>query len=179
MRRVSNRDCIYSTWESTSHTLNLVWGGAELKGQCYKIFLFWFFHQKQLLLVPLDTPWNHFNFFRILEELFIFVINSLVYSPPGSWDSPVYSSKRSHGSQVYSSLGSWDSQVYSPLGSQPQLVYKRTLLVQNTLGSQDFVVLNEYTGEFWFPGLLLTWKIVCKAVLMPVQSTLTSTSQST
>jgi hypothetical protein len=31
--------------------------------------------------------------------------------------------------------------VYSPPDSQPKLVYKRTLLVQNIIGSQDFLVI--------------------------------------
>jgi hypothetical protein len=46
-------------------------------------------------------------------ELFVFVIDSPVYSPPGSQDSPLYSPPRSQ-----------DSLEYSPLGSQPKLLSK-------------------------------------------------------
>jgi hypothetical protein len=70
-------------------------------------------------------PRKDFKFFRILEGLFVFVINSSVYSPLGNRDSSVYSSLGSHDSP--------DSLVYSPLGSRPKFLYKRTLLVQNTV----------------------------------------------
>ncbi len=92
-----------------------------LKGQIvYSVFFI-----KPLLLVPLETPRKDFEYFWIFEKFFLFVIDSPVYSPPGKCDS-----------LVYSSPGSWDSPVYSPPGIQPKLVYKRTLLVQNMLGSQ-------------------------------------------
>jgi hypothetical protein len=42
------------------------------------------FFIKQLLLVPLNTARQDFKFFRIFEELFEFVIDSPVYSSPGS-----------------------------------------------------------------------------------------------
>jgi hypothetical protein len=63
------------------------------------------FFIKHLLLVPLDKP--DIEFFQIFEELFEFVIESPVYSLPGSQDSPVYSSPGSCDSPVYSSPGSW------------------------------------------------------------------------
>jgi hypothetical protein len=91
---------------------------------------------KQLLLVPLDMPRKDFKFFRIFEKLFVFLINSPVYSIPGSRDSLVYSPLGSHDSPVYSSLGSKNSPVMNTWGSQPKF-FKRNLLVQNTLGSQD------------------------------------------
>ncbi len=49
-----------------------------------------------------------FKFFWIFEELFVFVIDSPVYSPPGSQDSPVYSPPWSHDSPVYSQPWSRD-----------------------------------------------------------------------
>jgi hypothetical protein len=58
----------------------------DLKGQCHEIFYSGFFI-KQLLPVPLDTPRKDLEFFRIYEELFVFVIKSSVYSPPGRRDS--------------------------------------------------------------------------------------------
>ncbi len=51
-----------------------------LKGQCQEIFSLVFFI-KQLLL---DMRRNDFEFFRMFEELFVFVIDSPVYSPPGN-----------------------------------------------------------------------------------------------
>ncbi len=70
----------------------------DLKEQCDKIFLLWVFFIKQLLLL-LDTPRKDFKFFEH-SELFVFVINSPVYSPVGSQDTPVYSSLGSHYSPV-------------------------------------------------------------------------------
>jgi hypothetical protein len=87
-------------------------------------FLTLFFFIKQLLLVPLDMPRKDFKVFRIFEELFVFVIDSSVYSPPGIRDS-----------QCIHHQGALPR-------NQPKLVYKRTLLVQNTLGSQDSPVIN-------------------------------------
>ncbi len=91
------------------------------------------FFIKHLLLVPLYTPRKDFNFFRIFEELFEFVMDSLVYSILGSWDSTVYSilgswdstvysSPESRDSPLYSSPGSWDSPVVNTPGSRPKLV---------------------------------------------------------
>jgi hypothetical protein len=76
----------------------------QLKGTVSRDFLTPVFFIKHLLLVPLDTPRKDFEFFRIFEELFEFVIDSPVYSLPGSRDSPV---------------------VNTP-GSQPKLVNKKT-----------------------------------------------------
>ncbi len=45
------------------------------------------FFASLILLVPLDTPRKDFKVFRIFEELFVFVIDSSVYSPPGIRDS--------------------------------------------------------------------------------------------
>jgi hypothetical protein len=83
--------------------------------QCHEIFYPGFF-RKQLLLVPLDTSRKGFDFFQIFEELLVFVIDSSVYSPPGSRDSLVYSSPGSRDFPVYSSPESWDSLVIHPRG---------------------------------------------------------------
>ncbi len=77
-----------------------------LKGTVSRVFLTLVFFIKHLLLVPLDKPRKDFELFRIFEELFEFVIDSPVYSLPGSQDSPVYSSPGSRDSPVYSSPGS-------------------------------------------------------------------------
>jgi hypothetical protein len=98
----------------------------SIKGTVSRDFFTLFFFIKHLLLVPLDTPRKDFEFFRIFEELFEFVIDSTVYSLPGSRDSPVYSSPGSRDSPVYSSPGSWDSPVVNTPGSRPNLVNKRT-----------------------------------------------------
>ncbi len=84
-------------------TLN---GRCLLKGTVSRDFLTLVFFIKQLLLVPLDKARQDFEFFRIFEELFEFVIDSPVYSLPGSRDSLVYSSPGSRDSPEYSSLGS-------------------------------------------------------------------------
>ncbi len=55
-----------------------------LKGTVSQDFLTLVFFIKHLLLVPLDTLRKDFEFFRIFEELFEFVIDSPVYSLPGS-----------------------------------------------------------------------------------------------
>jgi hypothetical protein len=68
-----------------------------------------FFVIRQPLLIPLDMSRKNFEYFRIFEELFVFVIDSLVYSPPGSRDSPLYSPTRSRDYPVNSSLGIQDS----------------------------------------------------------------------
>ncbi len=54
-----------------------------LKAQCHAIFYSGIFI-KQLLLVPLDKPRMDFKFFPIIEELFMVLIGSPVYSSPGS-----------------------------------------------------------------------------------------------
>jgi hypothetical protein len=91
-----------------------------------------------------------------------------------SRDSPVYSSTGSHDFLVYSSLGSWDSPVYSLPRSQPKLVYKRTLLEQNTLDSQDSSVINTLGSldslVYYSPESLFVYI----PVLVLVQSTLRS-----
>jgi hypothetical protein len=100
-----------------------------LKGQYHEIFWFWFFFIRHLLLVPLDTPRKDFVFFRIAEELFEFVIDPLVYSLPGSRDSPMYSLPGSHDSPLYASTGSWDSPVVNTPGSWPKLVTKELFAI--------------------------------------------------
>jgi hypothetical protein len=55
-----------------------------LKGTVSRDFFTVVFFIKHLLLVLLDTPKKDFEFFRIFEELFEFVIDSSVYSSPGS-----------------------------------------------------------------------------------------------
>jgi hypothetical protein len=55
-----------------------------IKGPCQKIFNSVFFFIKQLLLVSLDTLRKDFEFFPLFEEVLVFVIDSPVYSPPGS-----------------------------------------------------------------------------------------------
>ncbi len=88
-----------------------------------------------------------FELFRISKKLFVFVIDSPVYSPPGSRDSP----------------------VYSPPGSRPKFVFKKNLLVQNTPGSQDSPGINTLRSldslVYLFP-----W-YSCKPVLMLVPNT--------
>ncbi len=49
-----------------------------------KRFFYSGFFIRNLLLVPLDTPRKDFKFFRRFKELFEFVIDSPVYSSPGS-----------------------------------------------------------------------------------------------
>ncbi len=61
--------------------------GADPKGTVSRDFFTLVFFIKHLLLVSLDTPRKDFKFFRIFEELFKFVIDSPVYSQPGSRDS--------------------------------------------------------------------------------------------
>ncbi len=68
-----------------------------------------------------------------------------------------------------------DSPVYSPPGSRPKLVYKRALLLQNILGSQDSSMINILGSlDSLVYYILFTRKIFCKPVLMLVQSTLIS-----
>ncbi len=84
----------------------------HFKEQCYKIFWHWFFSPKTSSS-PLDMCRKDFKFLcRIFEELFVFVIDSLVYFPPECWDSP----------------------VIDTLGSLPKLVYRKKLLVQKHQG---------------------------------------------
>ncbi len=90
---------------------------GSIKGTVSRDFLTLVFFIKQLLLVTSKTARQDFKFFQIFEELFEFVIDSSVYSLPGSRDSPVFSSPGSRDSPVYSSPGTWDSSVYSQPGS--------------------------------------------------------------
>jgi hypothetical protein len=76
-----------------------------IKGTVSQDFLTLVFFIKHPLLVSLNTPRKYFKFFQIFKELFEFVIDSPVYSQPGSRDSPVYSSPGSCDSPVYSSPG--------------------------------------------------------------------------
>ncbi len=97
----------------------------------------------QLLLVLLDASRKDFKLFWIFEKLFVFAI-----------DSP-----------VYSSLRSWYSPVYSPPGSRPKLVYIRTLLGQNILGSQDSPVFNTPASlvnlVYYSPGIFMCKTVQC------------------
>ncbi len=94
-------------------------------------FLIPVFFIKHLLLFPLDTPRKDFEFFRIFEELFEFVIDSLVYSSPGSWDSPV---------------------VNTP-GSRSKLVNKKPSSAKYSKESRLPCVY--YTWESWLPDSLV------------------------
>ncbi len=76
------------------------------KGTVSRDFFTLVFFIKHLLIVPLNTPRNDFEFFRIFEELFKIVIDSPVYSLSGSQDSPVYSSPGNRDSPMFSSPGS-------------------------------------------------------------------------
>ncbi len=77
-----------------------------------------------------------FKFFWIFEDLFIFIIDSPVYSTPGSQDFPVYSPLWSHDSPLYSSPGSQDSPVMNTLGSGPKSLYKKATKAK-TSGNWD------------------------------------------
>ncbi len=55
-----------------------------IKGTVSRDFLTLVFFIKHLLLVPLDMPRKDYEFFRILEELFEFVIDSPVVNTPRS-----------------------------------------------------------------------------------------------
>ncbi len=79
---------------------------SVVKGSVSRDFFTLVFFIKQILFFPLDMPRKDFKFFRIFCKLFVFVINSLVFSLPGSRDSPVKSPLGSHDFHVYSSLGS-------------------------------------------------------------------------
>jgi hypothetical protein len=147
-------------------------GCTSLKGQCQEIFALVFFI-KHFLLVPLDSPRKDFKFFRIFEELFVFIIDSLCIrhrgvdlnwfiEEPRSQNTLGMNTPGCHDFLVYSSLGIWDFPVYSPPGSRPKLVYKTTPLVQNTHGSQDSPVINTlesldslvyYSSESFFVNL--------------------------
>ncbi len=89
-----------------------------------------FFHQK-LLLAPLDMPWKDLSFFRIFRELFVFVIDSLVYSSWGSWGSP-----------VYSALWSRRSPMINTPWSRPKLVCEKPADAKYTR-SQNSTVINK------------------------------------
>ncbi len=47
------------------------------------------FFTKQFLLIPLNIPRKDFEFCPIVLELFVFLTDSRVYSPPWSRDSPL------------------------------------------------------------------------------------------
>jgi hypothetical protein len=96
------KDCGPTVHGGYSRLTNL----CPFNGTVSRDFFTLVFFIKHLLLVPLDTPRKDFEFFQIFKELFEFLIDSPVYSLPGSRDSPVYSLP-----------GRRDSPVYSPLGS--------------------------------------------------------------
>jgi hypothetical protein len=62
---------------------------ANIKGQCHEI-LYSVLFIKQLLLVPSDKPKKDFEIFRIFKELFVFIIDSPVYSSQGNQDFSLY-----------------------------------------------------------------------------------------
>jgi hypothetical protein len=145
---------------STPWRISVSFRSFRLKGQCREILSSGFFHETTFPS-PVDMSRKDFEFFRLFEELLVFLINFLVYSPPWSRDS-----------QVYSSPESCDYLVMNTPGSRPKLVYKKNLLLQNTPGSQDSPVINKtYTGESLLPSLFVTRKFCCKPVLMPVPNT--------
>jgi hypothetical protein len=67
----------------------------RLKGQCHEIFCLLFFIKQLLVLVV--TPRKNFEFGRIFVEVFLFVIDSRVYSLPGS--RPILVSKTLPGAK--------------------------------------------------------------------------------
>jgi hypothetical protein len=75
----------------------------KFKGTISRDFLTLASFIKQLLLDPLDMHGNDFEFFGIFEKLFVFVIDTPVYSPPESGDSLVYLPPWSRDSPKYSS----------------------------------------------------------------------------
>jgi hypothetical protein len=103
--------------------------------------LFPLFFTKQLLLFRLDMSRKDFKCFRIFEDLIIFIIDTLLYSP----------SER-------------DSRVFSPPRSYDLNWFTKNLLVQNTpcgqdslmtktLGSLEFLVY--LSPESFFVNLFL------------------------
>ncbi len=126
-----------------------------LKGQCHEIFVLFFFI-KQLLLVSI-THSRSYSYRHLLPG--VFTIGELrlpgVFIIGESWLPSVFIT------------GELRPPVYLPPASQPKLVYKRILLVQNTLGSQDSPVLNTlgsldsmvaYSPEIFFVNLFsLFW----------------------
>ncbi len=75
--------------------LGLVWQ-KRLKGLCHEIFYSGFFLE-QVLLVPIDMSKHYIVFCRTVLELYVFLHESLVYSPLGSCDFLMYSPTGSHG----------------------------------------------------------------------------------
>jgi hypothetical protein len=65
----------WSSWTTKKFQRSVDGAARYLNGRCQEIFDSVFFI-KHHLLVPLDTPRKDFEFFRIFEELFEFVINS-------------------------------------------------------------------------------------------------------
>jgi hypothetical protein len=55
-----------------------------ITGTVSRDFLTMVFFIRQLLLVLLDMPRKDFEFFQIIDELFVFVIDSPMYSSPWS-----------------------------------------------------------------------------------------------
>jgi hypothetical protein len=76
-------------------------------------------------------PRKDFKFFQILKELFVFVIDSLVYSPPRNKDSWVSSSPRSRDSRWW--------RIFHYVG---QNWFTKNPLMQNTPESQNSPVIN-------------------------------------
>jgi hypothetical protein len=111
-------------------------------------FLTLVFFIKQLLLFLLDMPRKDFKFFWIFKKLFVFVIDSPVYSLPGSRDSL----------------------VSSPLGSRPKFVFFYKLAsTKYTMESK--LPRDQNIEESWLPDLFVTIKFFCKPVLMLVPNT--------
>jgi hypothetical protein len=66
-----------------------------------RFFVSGFFYIKHLLLVPIGMPKTDFEFFRILVELFVFVIDSPAMNTPGSrLESSKFGSFCKHKSHV-------------------------------------------------------------------------------
>jgi hypothetical protein len=94
-RRLTSSSSSLGLWQVLTLVCALYF--YELKGQCHEIFLLWFFHQTTCPN-PVRHAWKDFKFFLIFEELFVFVIDSVAYSPPWSRGFPVYSSPGSSDS---------------------------------------------------------------------------------
>ncbi len=137
-------------WEISALTLSFFIALKVFKGTVSRDFLTLVFFIKQLLLFPLDMPRKDFEFFRIFKKLFVFLIDSPVYSLPGSWDSPVYSPPGSRDSPMYSSPGSLNSPMMNTPGSQPKFVFKKTCKIHQAVKTPQGLI-------HW--GVLTPWSI--------------------
>ncbi len=142
---------------------------VDFKGTVSRDFLACFFI-KLLLLVHLYLTRRDFEFFRMFKELFAFVIDSLMYSPPGSRESLMYSPPPwNRDSSVYSP-GKRDSPVMNRVHYGVDLNwFPKTSWCK--IHQRDKTPYDWYTGESLFPGLFATRKFCCKPVLMLVPIT--------